>query len=99
MIKDFFRRKTISSDAKMLVEKHFTTSEKRKLSTLTKDKAIRRIESLTNKLKQEAKRYKVEHELGVYGTAKLAKEIQSSLELENIDKNVINYVVNSIVRG
>jgi hypothetical protein len=99
MIKDFLRRKNIIKDARELVNKSFTASEKRKLASLKNEKAIKRIEALTSRLKADATRYKNEHKLGIYGTAKLAKEIQTSLELEQLDEKAISFVVNSIVRG
>lgn len=99
MIKDFLRRKSIIKDTKELVNNTFTASEKRKLANLKNDKAIKRIESLTNRLKADATKYKKEHNLGIYGTAKLAKEIQTSLEQEQLDEKVVSFVVNSIVRG
>ena len=97
MITDFFRRKSIINDAKELVNMHFTTSEKRKLSNLKNQKAIKRIEALTNRLKADATKYKKEHNLGIYGTAKLAKEIQTSLEQEQLDEFLVKYPLLDIV--
>ncbi len=99
MIKDFLNRKRISNQAQAIVSKHYTNSEKRKLETVTEDKAARRIEAISRKIRADAKSFKHQEKLGIYGTAKLAKEIQTKLESEGLEHSVISYIINSIVRG
>ncbi len=99
MIKDFLNRKEISREAKRLVSDCFSEAEKRKLTNLSKDKALKKVEALTRKLKVMARDFKHEKNLGLYGTAKLAKEIQSALESEKVEEKIISFIVNSLVRG
>jgi len=99
MIRDLLKRKKISTSAHACVNKYFSNIEKRKIEELDSKKASKRLQKLTKQLKFEANMYFNKNDLGIYGKAKYAKEIQNALESSDFDSDVISYVVNSIVRG
>ncbi|TQV82770.1 hypothetical protein [Aliikangiella coralliicola] len=98
MIKDFLKRKKISQFAHEIVATHFTEVEKRKIESSVDAKREKRVKALTSKLKSDVIRFKKTENLGVYGKAKLLKDIQTELDKHSLNSELTHYVINSLLR-
>ncbi len=92
IIKDFRRKNEIDIKASSLVNECFTDLVLKKIEKLDEKKARKKTESKVKELKFIADKYVVDKKLGIYGKARLIREIQNQLQHLHFEKDFIDAI-------
>jgi len=97
LIKDYKLRTEIDKEAKYLVSDSFTPLVLKKIQILIDKKAEKKIASKIAGLKSSARKYITENKLGVYGKARLLREMQSQLQQCDFNSELIEAILNDFL--
>jgi len=93
LFKDFRARKEIDNKAVQLVGDCFTTMAMKKILAQDEKKAEKKIASKLQSLKLAAHKYITDNKLGVYGKARLLREIQNQLLQYNFNSDLVDAIL------
>ena len=97
LIRDFIFRNKIDDKAVQLVSECFTVMIMKKIQMLDEKKAEKKIASKVQNLKIAAHKYITDNKLGIYGKARLLREIKNQLQQCNFNSDLIGAILDDFI--
>jgi len=96
MIKDFLKRKEIATHAKLIVSHHLNELGIKKIKESESDKAEKKLDKVIKNIKYDLSKLRHKEKYGVYGKAKLLKEVQNCLNETELTEETIARIMKEL---